>query len=54
MDRQLKLFFEFLANEKKASENTIQSYRRDLKQYKKYSKIDINSVIILFGKGWIL
>ena len=36
MDRQLKLFFEFLANEKKASENTIQSYRRDLKQYKKY------------------
>ncbi len=36
MDRQLKLFFEFLANEKKASENTIQSYRRDLKQYRKY------------------
>ncbi len=27
MDRQLKFFFEFLENEKKLSENTLQSYK---------------------------
>ena len=36
MERQLKFFFEFLANEKKLSENTLQSYKRDLKQFKRY------------------
>ena len=36
MDRQLKFFFEFLENEKKLSENTLQSYKRDLKQFKRY------------------
>ncbi len=36
MERQLKFFFEFLANEKKLSENTLQSYKRDLKQFKKF------------------
>ena len=36
MERQLKYFFDFLENEKKLSENTLQSYKRDLKQFKKY------------------
>lgn len=36
MERQLKFFFEFLENEKKLSENTLQSYKRDLKQFKRY------------------
>ena len=36
MERQLKFFFEFLANEKKLSENTLQSYKRDLKQFTRY------------------
>lgn len=36
MERQLKYFFNFLENEKKLSENTLQSYKRDLKQFKYY------------------
>ena len=36
MERQLKYFFNFLENDKKLSENTLQSYKRDLKQFKKY------------------
>ena len=36
MDRQLKFFFEFLENEKKLSENTLQSYKRDIEQYRDY------------------
>ena len=36
MEKQLKLFFEFLDNEKKLSNNTLQSYRRDLKQFRRY------------------
>ena len=36
MERQLKYFFDFLENEKKLSDNTLQSYRRDLKQFKRY------------------
>ncbi|MBO4293809.1 MAG: site-specific tyrosine recombinase XerD [Clostridia bacterium] len=36
MEKQLKLYFEFLENEKKLSDNTLQSYKRDLKQYKNY------------------
>ncbi len=36
MERQLKYFFKFLENERKLSENTLQSYKRDLKQFKKY------------------
>ena len=36
MEEQLNLFFEFLENEKKASNNTLQSYKRDIKQYEKY------------------
>ena len=36
MEKQLTLFFEFLENEKKLSNNTIQSYKRDLKQFRQY------------------
>ena len=36
MEKQLTLFFEFLENEKKLSNNTLQSYRRDLKQFRQY------------------
>ena len=36
MEEQLNLFFGFLENEKKVSTNTLQSYKRDLKQFEKY------------------
>ena len=36
MERQLKYFFNFLENDKKLSDNTLQSYKRDLKQFKRY------------------
>ena len=36
MERQLKYFFDFLENDKKLSQNTLQSYKRDLKQFKWY------------------
>ena len=36
MERQLKHFFDFLENDKKLSDNTLQSYKRDLKQFKNY------------------
>ena len=36
MERQLKFFFKFLEEEKKVSQNTLQSYQRDLKQFKRY------------------
>ena len=36
MEKQLKQFFNFLKNEKKVSENTLQSYKRDLEQFKDY------------------
>ena len=36
MEKQLKLFFEFLENEKKLSNNTLQSYKRDIIQYQNY------------------
>ena len=36
MEKQLKLFFGFLENDKKLSNNTLQSYKRDLKQFKEY------------------
>ena len=38
MEKQLKQFLKFLENDKKASNNTIQSYKRDLEQYKNYLK----------------
>lgn len=36
MEKRLNLFFGFLENEKKVSSNTLQSYKRDLKQFEKY------------------
>ena len=36
MEKQIKLFLEFLQNERRLSDNTLQSYRRDIKQYDDY------------------
>ena len=36
MEKQFKLFLEFLEKDKKASDNTLQSYRRDIEQYQEY------------------
>ncbi len=36
MEKQLKQFLKFLENDKKVSNNTLQSYKRDLEQYKSY------------------
>ena len=42
MDKQIKLFLEFLLNDKKLSNNTLQSYKRDILQYQSY--IDKNKL----------
>lgn len=43
MDKQIADFLEFIENDKKLSDNTLQSYRRDILQYKKYVEAnDIN------------
>lgn len=36
MDKQIKNFLEFLQNDKRLAENTLQSYRRDILQYNDY------------------
>ena len=36
MEKQISLFLEFLQNDKKLSDNTLQSYQRDIKQYETY------------------
>ena len=36
MEKQINLFLEFLENDKKLSSNTLQSYKRDIKQYQDY------------------
>ena len=36
MEKQIKLFLEFLQNDKRLSDNTLQSYRRDITQYDNY------------------
>ena len=36
MDKQIANFLDFIVNDKKLSENTLQSYKRDILQYKKY------------------
>jgi len=36
MEKQIKLFLQFLENEKRASVNTLQSYKRDILQYQEY------------------
>ena len=42
MDKQIKLFSEFLQNDKKLSDNTLQSYRRDILQFEKF--LDANDI----------
>ena len=52
MEKQIKLFLEFLENDKKLSQNTLQSYRRDIVQFKEYLdkqglnylKVDVNDL----------
>ena len=56
MEKQLKLFFDFLENEKKLSNNTLQSYKRDIRQYKEYleaNKINYNKVTEKIMKEYI-
>ena len=36
MEKQIKLFLEFLKDDKKLSDNTLQSYKRDIEQYEQY------------------
>ena len=36
MEKQIKLFLDFLENDKKLSANTLQSYKRDILQYQEY------------------
>ena len=36
MEKQIRNFLEFIENEKKMSENTLQSYRRDIVQFERY------------------
>ncbi len=36
MEKQIKLFLEFLKDDKRLSENTLQSYKRDINQFKDY------------------
>lgn len=36
MEKQIKVFWEFLKNEKKMAVNTLQSYERDVLQFEKY------------------
>ena len=36
MDKKIKLFLEFLQKDKKLSNNTLQSYKRDISQYESY------------------
>lgn len=36
MEKQVKLFLDFLKDDKKLSDNTLQSYIRDIEQYEKY------------------
>ena len=43
MEKQIKLFLQFLENEKRASSNTLQSYKRDILQYQDYiNQSDLN------------
>ena len=42
MEKHIEQFLDFLQNEKKLSSNTLQSYNRDINQYKEY--IDKNHI----------
>ena len=36
MDKEIRQFLEFLQMDKKLSDNTLQSYRRDILQFERY------------------
>ena len=40
MEKQIKLFLEFLEDDKKLSDNTLQSYRRDIVQFAVYAQTE--------------
>lgn len=42
MEKQIKLFLEFIQKDKKLSNNTLQSYRRDIMQY--YNYVENNKI----------
>ena len=42
MEKHIKQFLDFLQNEKKLSNNTLQSYNRDINQYREY--LDKNNI----------
>lgn len=42
MEKQINIFLQFIQNDKKASDNTLQSYKRDILQYQKY--IEANKI----------
>ena len=43
MEKQIKLFLDFIEKDKKLSLNTLQSYERDIRQYHEYlDKQNIN------------
>ena len=47
MEKQIKQFLDFLQNEKRVSNNTLQSYSRDIHQFESYlsqNKINYNKV----------
>ena len=46
MEKQIKLFLEFLENDKKLSANTLQSYRRDIVQFQEY----LDNVGLIYSK----
>ena len=45
MEKQIRLFLEFIQNDKKLSNNTLQSYQRDILQYQDY--IETNRINFL-------
>ena len=49
MEKQIKQFLDFLQNEKRVSNNTLQSYSRDIHQFESYlsqNKINYKLVYI--------
>ena len=52
MEKQIKQFLEFLQNEKRVANNTLQSYSRDIRQYENYlsqnhinyAKVDVHQI----------
>ena len=46
MQKQIKNFLEFIETDKKASQNTLQSYKRDIMQYSDY--IEMNKLIYIY------